>query len=100
MSHLHHSLTVQLRTPTFIRQFINPICSKLRIRRYLYGYLPLVDGRFCCFSAFEEVENAGGEQSEECEGADYGPGNRAGRGVVRRAGCGRYCGKRGAGVCA
>ena len=100
VAHLHPCLTVQLPRPTSIRQFINPVCFKLRIRRYLYGYLPLIGGRFCCFLAFEEVDYAGGEQSEECEGADYAPGNCAGRGVVRRAGFERGRGKRGAGVCA
>ena len=49
--------------------------------------------------AFEEVDGAGGEGSEECEGADYAPGECAGGGVVRGAGLVRGRGKRGAGVC-
>ena len=59
----------------------------------------LVGGCFSCFLAFEEVDGAGGEGSEECEGADYASSNCAGGGVVRGAGFGRYGGKRGAGVC-
>lgn len=41
-------------------QLINPFRLDFRIRRYLYGYLPLVGGGFCCFLAFEEVDDAGG----------------------------------------
>ena len=83
VSHLHQCLILQLRRPTFIRQFISPPCIDSRIRRYLYGYLLLVGGGFCCFSAVEEVDDTGGNNSEECEGADYAPGDCAGRGVVR-----------------
>ena len=101
MLHLHNCLTVQLRSSTRIRQFIDPVRSNLRIRHYLYGYLPLPGGgRLCCFLAFEEENDARGEESKECEGADYAPGDCTGRGVVRGAGCGRHRGERGAGVCA
>ncbi len=99
VSHFHQCLILQLRTPTFTRQFISPPCIELRIRRYLYGYLFLVGGGFCCFSAFEEVDDAGGDDSEECEGADYAPGDCACRRVVRGVRCGRDGGKRGAGGC-
>ena len=99
VSHLHQCLILQLRRPTFTRQFISPPCIDFRISLYLYGCLLLVGGGFCCFLAFEEVDDAGGEGSEEREGADYAPGDCAGRGVVRGAGCGRDGGKRGAGAC-
>ena len=71
----------------------------------------LLGGGFCCFLAFEDVDGAGGEGSEECEGADYAAGERASRSVVRGAGLvrgtwlvrgaelGRDRGKSGAGCC-
>ena len=101
MSHLHMCLTIQLRTSTYIRQFSSQIRFNLRIRHYLDGYLPLPGGgRLCCFLAFEEVNDADGQEGKEYEGADYASGDCTGRGVVRRAGYGRYWGKRGSGICA
>lgn len=80
-------------------QFIKPPCSDTHIRRFLYGYLLLLGGGFCCFLAFEDVDGAGGEGSEECEGADYAAGECASGSVVRGAGLGRDRGNRGAGCC-
>ena len=97
ISHLYQCLILQLRGPTFTKQFIEPPYT--RIRRFLYESLLLVGGGFFCFLAFEEEDGAGGEGSEECEGADYAPSNCAGGGVVRGARSGRNGGKRGAGVC-